>query len=406
MPRIHYFNPGHETAVLLRSPNYTAPAHVRKMQKDLSGLPLWYAGEGDYVYVSEDIFNAFSSALPQGICPRASLLTKEMLKKGIAGLPTLEVTPWGISPHSLHVFELLQEQTMIPLSIPSWKTDYFRLTGRKTAAECLGRIRSLLRDLSVPAVPHFCMSLEEVERYITLGHAPFILKTPYSSSGRGLLWLDRQGLDAKARNWVKGALSKQGSVSIERRLDKVQDFALEFYSDGRGDVRYLGLSVFRTEGRGAYVGNILEEQERMATRITRLVGAEVFLRVRDAVRLILQMVYGSIYKGCLGVDMLVFRQEDGSYAIHPCVEINMRHTMGMVALRIYQEYIRSGSMGEFRINYEKEAGEVYAKHRLLQEAYPLRMEGGRIREGFLSLCPVTEETHYQAYIIIKERQKE
>lgn len=44
-------------------------------------------------------------------------------------------------------------------------------------------------------------------------------------------------------NWIEGAFNKQGMISIESGLDKVQDFAMEFYSDGQGTVRYEGLSV-------------------------------------------------------------------------------------------------------------------------------------------------------------------
>ena len=53
MSRIHYFNPGHETAVLLGTQNYTAPTNVRKMQKDLALLPVWYAEEDDFVYLED-----------------------------------------------------------------------------------------------------------------------------------------------------------------------------------------------------------------------------------------------------------------------------------------------------------------------------------------------------------------
>ena len=128
-------------------------------------------------------------------------------------------------------------------------------------------------------------------------------------------------------------------ISIESGLDKVQDFAMEFYSDGQGTVRYEGLSVFNTEERGSYTGNILEEQSTMLSRITRFTGEETYSRIQEAVRTVLQEVYGSTYAGCIGVDMLVYRQKDGSFAIHPCIEINMRYTMGMVALRLFQHYV-------------------------------------------------------------------
>ena len=193
---------------------------------------------------------------------------------------------------------------------------------------------------------------------------------------------------------------KDEKVSIESGLDKVQDFAMEFYSDGQGTVRYEGLSVFNTEERGSYTGNILEEQSTMLSRITRFTGEETYSRIQEAVRSVLQEVYGSTYAGCIGVDMLVYRQKDGSFAIHPCIEINMRYTMGMVALRLFQHYVAPRAVGDYRVSYEKEAGEALEKHRLMSETYPLRFANGRIQEGYLSLCPVTKDTHYRAYLLL------
>ena len=106
----------------------------------------------------------------------------------------------------------------------------------------------------------FCKKVREVEKYLILQNAPFVLKTPYSSSGRGLLWLPERKLTAKDRAWIEGALNKQGCVSIECALNKYQDFAMEFYSDGNGNIRYEGLSVFGAEKKGAYSGNVLGEQ--------------------------------------------------------------------------------------------------------------------------------------------------
>ena len=50
----------------------------------------------------------------------------------------------GLSPHSLHLFEQLRDKAKVRLSVPTWKEDYFRLTGRQTAAECLEKIQALL----------------------------------------------------------------------------------------------------------------------------------------------------------------------------------------------------------------------------------------------------------------------
>lgn len=399
MPQIHYFNPGHETAILLGTENYTPPANVQKMQKQLALLPAWYADPTDYLWAEEIVSPRFLSLQPKAFRPFAQPVTRNELNKLKTDV-TQEVCPWGLSPHSLRLFNQLKQTYDLPWIVPAWKTEYVRLTSRQTAAECLEKIRRSLPDLLWPPVPKFCTKTEEIEKYLLLQNAPFVVKAPFSSSGRGLLWLHQRKLTEKDKNWIKGALHKQGSVSIECGLEKIQDFALEFFSDGQGAIRYEGLSVFGTEARGAYSGNILEHPEPMVKRLTRFVTEETFMQVREAVTQALRDIYASVYTGYLGVDMLIYKQKDGSYAIHPCVEINMRYTMGMVALRLFQKYLSPYAIGDFRISYEGSPGKAYQQHQFMKKAYPLKIENGKMTEGYLSLCPVTKDTQYRAYILI------
>ena len=150
MSRIHYFNPGHETAVLLGTQNYTAPTNVRKMQKDLALLPVWYAEEDDFVYLEDSKATPpFFAHLPKDLHPAPIPVTKAMLVKNAPYLSPMDAAPWGLSPHSLHLFEQLRDKAKVRLSVPTWKEDYFRLTGRQTAAECLEKIQALL-PIAIP----------------------------------------------------------------------------------------------------------------------------------------------------------------------------------------------------------------------------------------------------------------
>ena len=398
--QIHLFNPGHETAVLLGTENYTPPTNVQRMIQELSYLPVWYADSNDYVFTEEIASPRFFSLQPKELRPFATLVSGKELKNLAPSLPELAASPWGISPHSLHFFEKLKQELQLNLSVPTWKEEYFRLTGRQTAAECLERIRQLLPDLLIPATPKFCKKIREIEKYLILQNAPFVVKTPYSSSGRGLHWIPERKLTPKDRTWIEGAINKQGTVSIECGLDKVQDLAMEFNSDGQGQVTYEGLSVFSTEKKGSYSGNVLGSQEYLAIPIKRWIGEDVYQRTQDAVAEALKGIYGNIYRGYLGVDMIVYKTKDGSYALHPCIEINMRYTMGMVALRLSQRYLAPHTIGDFHITYDSKVGEAYERHRFMKGAYPLTIENGKIREGYLSLCPVTKETKYRAYILV------
>ncbi|MGM9759117.1 MAG: hypothetical protein ACI30I_03260 [Parabacteroides sp.] len=399
MPRLHYFNPGHEMAILLGKENYTPTRNVQKMRKELAFLPVWYADPEDYVLVPNNYAPRFFSNLPKALRPFAKVVTPADLKQMKESLPPLEATPWGISPDSLAYFRQLQEETGITLSIPEWKEAYRQLTSRKTAAACLDEIRNRLPDMELPYPPKFCTRIEDVDKYLRLKNAPFVLKTPFSSSGRGLYWLTERKLMAKDRVWLRGALSKQGTVSIESGLDRFQDLAMEFYSDGEGHLRFEALSAFGTSSRGAYQGNALESQEAIRFGITKFVGEETFQQIQAVVQQVLQETYASIYKGYLGVDMMVYRDKQEQFHLHPCVEVNMRYTMGLLAHKLAERCLPQKKIGDTYITYFSKEGEALAQHNLMKKAYPLELAGDRI-VGYMPLCPVTKEVHYLAYMII------
>lgn len=175
---------------------------------------------------------------------------------------------------------------------------------------------------------------------------------------------------------------------------------MEFYSDGNGNIRYEGLSVFGAEKKGAYSGNVLGEQTYLESFFVENFG-DKFQQLKETVGEAIRQIYGNIYTGYLGVDMLVYRKKaNGEFTIHPCIEVNMRYTMGMVALRISQKYLAPNARGDMRITYTSKPGEAYEQHCFMKKAYPLEMKDGKIKEGYISLCPVTKETKYRAYILV------
>lgn len=53
---------------------------------------------------------------------------------------------------------------------------------------------------------------------------------------------------------------------------------------------------------------------------------------------------------------------DPLYRIHPCVEINLRMNMGMVARCLYDRYVVPGGEGVFRVAYHATPGEALTEH--------------------------------------------
>jgi hypothetical protein len=54
------------------------------------------------------------------------------------------------------------------------------------------------------------------------------------------------------------------------------------------------------------------------------------------------------------------------------------------------------------VRFFKQAGEALRTHVELQAAHPLRVENGRVSQGYMSLVPVAPENRYIAYVIIGE----
>lgn len=177
-----------------------------------------------------------------------------------------------------------------------------------------------------------------------------IIKEPYSSSGRGLRLVSTV-LTPKTRQWALRCIREQGGVEVEPYYNKVMDLAMEFTCTGAG-ITYDGLSIFLTRANNTYTGNIVASQEFLEGRVCAYIDRAVLHSVRNALTDILSPILIGKYLGPVGVDMMVVKtkdeviasydkqtgianettQTDHGYALHPCVEINLRRTMGNLAL--------------------------------------------------------------------------
>jgi len=184
--KIHFFNPGHEDAIRTGQHHYTPPSSVCKMISDLAYIPAWYGNEGDYVIINEmnKVFHLLSF-LPVCIRPVIFPILPSELTQLNSPIP-MEAAPWGLSPHSIHLFKTLL-QPYGNMIIPQWKDTYKHLTSRQTALKCLYKIKTLLPEtFKFLTLPLFCSTTDEMLRFMTEHPPPYLLKTPYSCSGRGL----------------------------------------------------------------------------------------------------------------------------------------------------------------------------------------------------------------------------
>ena len=103
---------------------------------------------------------------------------------------------------------------------------------------------------------------------------------------------------------------------------------MEFTCTAEGEIRYEGLSLFHT-ANGAYIGNILATENAKLETISRYISIDLINVIKEKICHLLSPILTGRYEGPFGVDMMI--TEGG---LHPCVEINLRLTMGHVALSI------------------------------------------------------------------------
>ncbi len=124
----------------------------------------------------------------------------------------------------------------------------------------------------------------------------------------------------------------------------MKDFAVEFYAHADGSVEYAGLSLFKTIN-GAYTGNVIASETEKWQMLGDDSVANVLRETIDELIVILQPYMKGVYCGPFGIDMMLLPER----ILHPCVELNLRRTMGHVALAITPE--KSAPQRLMRIDY-------------------------------------------------------
>lgn len=378
------FNPEHDLVLGANEPHYIAPATIRKMKEDLSLLPLWYAPRGAEVLVC-------NSALAHSFLATTLLRPQALVAQAATPLYH-KVSPWGWN--QLVVKTLLQQgvcSNLLPT--PSQLASIRTLSGRGLAVYILQALGCWANGATSAA----CYSLDEViSRGTQLPKT--ILKAPWSGSGKGLRFATGR-FDKALEGWVKRTLATQGYVVVEPFYDKRVDFAMEFESLP-GEVRFVGYSIFETDDKGSYQRGILGSNEQLEARLSAYLPGVAFQALQQQLETLLGSKLGDAYQGYLGVDMMVCQNSDGSYWLHPCVEINLRMNMGVVARLFYDRYVVGGSEGYYVVSYHARPGALVEQHRANEESHPLLLEQGRIASGYCSLTPVAFDTHYQAYVLL------
>ncbi|HBQ56302.1 MAG TPA: hypothetical protein DD786_04030 [Porphyromonadaceae bacterium] len=386
---MHLFNPENDLALANFGINYTPPASAVKIADDLAILPVWYAPEGAKVIAATAQNEQFLSRLKDFFALEVSLIPFS----GISLFPKEKIIPWGWNPA---LRKKLLDAGAMEESLPSME-ELKQLrsdSGRKNAIHILNELRA--ENNAFCGESYFFSAVDDVLHFLHSRNGDHVLKMPNSGSGKGLSWIKGKITD-KQTDWCRRVIHEQGGLIAEPVLNKIRDFAMEFcLSDNKAE--FIGYSLFQSTSSGAYMGNFLMPQTDIEERLGEYTGPELLPQLRKSLAEKLCRQYPS-HSGCLGVDMMVCKTNRG-YQIQPCVEINLRMNMGIVAYILYDRFVKPGSTGKFTVDFFKKTGGALTFQQKMSTDFPLIVENGKIISGFLALTPVSEQTQYLAYVFV------
>ncbi len=336
---IHVFNPEHDIALVSGERKQTVPKVAIALRRDIGFLPVLWARRGDVVLV-DDADIAMQAARQMGVADTGVLFLEDKELSDYLGDDDnlrnccgADVWGWDAA-----VCDRLLRLCVPEAALPDRKrlAVIRDLSHRRTAVAMLDKIRedsvfAQYKDM-MTGESSVAKSEDDVCRQIG-EHGKVVLKAPWSSSGRGVRYINGSMTDSQ-RGWFGNVIRQQGAMIVEPYYEKVCDFGMEYTVCDDGRVVYEGLSLFYTE-HGAYVGSMLGSESEKMNSIVRYVPRELIDLLHDCMAERLAAVCRDKYVGALGVDMMIVRANSANgFALHPCVEINFRRTMGHVAIHL------------------------------------------------------------------------
>jgi len=313
MAKAHLFNPENDLALAAGTANFTPPRAAAALRDAGASLPAWWAADTDCVL---------------GVDPdEAERLRRRWgITFATEAAPADEAAPWGWSAYARRIFSLAG-LTGLP---DDSRIDRLReLSHRRTAM-------SLLRTLGIDDVIE-CRTLAEVERAVSRG--PSVMKSPWSCSGRGVMYTRGMSRD-EIRRHAAGTIRRQGSIMVEPMMERAVDFAALFNATPSG-LNFAGWSIFTTSAAGAYTGNVVAPQPEIEERLDSLTPIGTLRGYAAEIAAQLGAIIGGAYTGPLGVDMMLCGRD---MTLRPCIEVNLRRTMGHAAIDIHRRTSLRGTL--------------------------------------------------------------
>jgi hypothetical protein len=402
-PDIYIFNPTCELAIANDSVSYMPPTLLRQFEKDLAYILLWIAKPNDIVVCDQSPSEKFHNTL---IDNKIQILQFQSLKKLQNQAQHFnEIKPWGWSRalhQSIKLIKPLCSSQFQQSANANWQTSnklsFSRLTTNQLIQVLLPEIENNPL-FSIPHRPITVRSMPQVMDALDCLNGQAVFKTIWSSSGRGILMVDQNNNRPLDEIWLKSALKQQGTLIAEPLLTKLADLSFHFHLEASGKVTYLGHTFFKTDQQGKFKGCYLETQPEEIFNIPQNNNLQKVIQLTPHLlqSALQQLSIHQYYSGPIGIDTIWHQAAQGSFALHPAIEINQRHTMGFVNLHL-RRHFHPQATGYWEIA-QFEAGGFDQFCQSSSAKHPLQQSDNKIITGFIPLIPETGK--FGAWLLLK-----
>lgn len=368
---LFYFNVGNEATIPhAEKQHYTPPRLIRKMRSDLASLPLLLAEKSDDVVLVSDSF-------PREESPMSGAL--RTLQEICLDEKTYQLALWGPEPPlERELSKSLGAKLRLPRHSSIKPALLYTFFDRSLGVRFLERY--------YPAfTPSLVYDFDDLQA-VASQYDAVVAKQPFSSSGRGVFAFTKDDLHKYV---VAQRFNLSFPLLVEPRYEVVSNWASEYRIDWSGEVHFLGLSHFVVD-KFRYRYNILAPERTLTQMLANTVSETAWHSLINQHKQFLAQEVAPFYVGDVGIDMFVYKG-----GLHPCCEINLRTTMGHLALAFSNRFLTS-QVPPLRMGIDYIPKASYPTSSYAPSLSQL-LKG---KQGRFLLTPIVSATSFFAYVEI------
>ena len=303
------------------------------LDHDLEMLPLAWARRDDVVLVDQKPSLAHISSLRSaGIQLPEWVTSGEVLEDRKLG----GMKPWAWTSDAVAKLSKYASITTTKSAAPfreALPQEYF---SKALSSQLLKKIQPEEQSLR-------CDSFEMLEAFTAQQPGDTLMKAPYGSAGRGhRKFVRTEGWVESVKNWATKVIQTQGYLIAEPHFHRLLDFSAQYEMNAAVEIKLLGMTRLINDAGGRFMGSYVHSKwisgtdEKLNQWLFR--DAQVMQVYRHTIPELLSKELRQLAPlTAFGVDAFVYQDAEGGFHLRKIVELNLRFTMGRVALELLKK---------------------------------------------------------------------